>query len=65
VTDQSADENTGHCHVCEEPVTTHDLLGHLRVMHPDEYGDGPITWPDGGVLIEEDLSIEDFTGGAL
>lgn len=32
---------TGHCHLCEEDVPTHDLIGHIRVMHPDQYGDGP------------------------
>lgn len=63
MTDQPADENTGRCLLCHEPVPTHDLVGHLRVMHPDEYGEGPILWPDGGPLVVEDLSIEDFTGG--
>lgn len=57
------DPNTGHCNLCDEDVPTYDLLGHLRVMHPDDYGDGPTLWPDGGPLVVEDLSIEDFVGG--
>jgi hypothetical protein len=57
----SEETNTGRCHVCEEDVPTHDLLGHLRVMHPDVYGDGPELWPDGQVVILDDsLTPEDF-----
>lgn len=42
---------TGHCHLCDTDVPTYDLLGHIRVMHPDEYGDGPERWPDGGYVV--------------
>lgn len=58
---------TGWCAICQEPVPTHDLLGHLRVMHPAEYGDGPERWPDGGlVVLDATLTPEEFrevTGG--
>lgn len=27
---------------------------HLRVMHPDEYGDGPERWPDGSLVVYDD-----------
>lgn len=42
---------TGWCSLCPGPVPTHDLLGHLRVMHPAEYGNGPERWPDGGLVV--------------
>lgn len=51
---------SGSCLVCREqiiPGTLHDILDHIRVMHPDEYGDGPPRWPDGGLVIEIDDSV--------
>lgn len=30
------------------------LTNHIRVIHPDAYGDGPQYWPDGGLVIIED-----------
>lgn len=51
---------TGRCHLCDEPVPTFDLLGHVRVMHPDQY-EPPAVWPDGGPVIEDaTLTPEDF-----
>lgn len=46
--------NTGHCNVCGEDVPSVELLDHLRVMHPDHYGNGPERWPDGGIVIHDD-----------
>jgi len=40
----------GHCLLCDEHVNDADLLDHLRVLHPDEYGDGPERWPDGEIV---------------
>lgn len=58
---EPAEPPTGHCNVCNEDVPTHDLLGHLRVMHPTEYGDGPECWPDGSlVVLDSTLTPEDF-----
>lgn len=45
--------NTGHCNVCDEPVPSDELLDHLRVVHPEQYGDGPERWPDGGLVIHD------------
>lgn len=54
----------GHCDLCDEdvprsnpeaPADAHDLLDHLRLMHPQEYGEGPLHWPDGQrVVIDQD-----------
>lgn len=60
------------CYLCghqsERPETlTEDVQqmdDHLRVMHPDEYGDGPERWPDGGIVIHDTtLEPRDFTPG--
>lgn len=53
--------NTGRCLVCTEAVPSEELLDHLRVMHPAEYGDGPQRWPDGAVVIvDTTLTPEKF-----
>lgn len=55
--------NTGHCHICDQDVPSVELLDHLRVMHPDAYGDGPDRWPDGQVVvIDASLEPHDFGG---
>lgn len=41
----------GICHHCNEPVAGEDILNHLRLVHPDVYGDGPPRWPDGSLAI--------------
>lgn len=46
----------GTCHVCpagdpDRTVPDADMLDHLRVHHPDAYGDGPARWPDGGLVM--------------
>jgi hypothetical protein len=56
------------CNVCDEPIPEPDAtaglqnaLEHLRLFHPDLYGDGPERWPDGDVVLhQEDVSVEDF-----
>lgn len=27
------------CHLCDDDIPTDDLLGHIRVMHPDVWAD--------------------------
>lgn len=55
--------NLGHCFVCHEPVTNREILNHIRLIHPDEYGDGPDLWPDGRVVIEDaDVTPEEIIG---
>lgn len=41
------------CHVCEpaETIPDPDMVDHIRLMHPDVYGDGPQRWPDGSVVV--------------
>lgn len=50
--------SVGHCHLCHEDVFSHDLMGHIRVMHPDVYVDGPMRWPDGEVVIDQSEVLE-------
>jgi hypothetical protein len=47
------------CNLCGEQ---HDnILEHLRLIHPDVYGDGPARWPDGEiVVVDETLTPEEF-----
>lgn len=53
--------NTGRCNVCEEDVASVELLDHLRVMHPADYGNGPLRWPDGGfVVVDNTLTPNEF-----
>jgi hypothetical protein len=51
------------CLPCQPPeVISADILGHLRLFHPDTYGDGPDRWPDGGlVVVDQALEPGDFT----
>lgn len=46
------------CTLCQPPVVVGaGILGHLRLFHPEEYGDGPQCWPDGAFVVrpEDDL----------
>jgi hypothetical protein len=61
----------GDCNLCGEqipraeslPAEAEAIVEHLRVFHPEEYGDGPDRWPDGSVvLIDKTLDPDDFTG---
>lgn len=50
-----------HCHICHDQVPSLGLLDHLRVHHPDQFGDGPQTWPDGSlVVVDTTLEPGDF-----
>lgn len=51
-----------HCALCPEVMAgIGEATEHLRLMHPDQYGDGPERWPDGGVVLDDQtLSPEDF-----
>lgn len=50
---------------CTEPIEAEGLDAiddHLRVMHPDEYGDGPQRWPDGQIaVVDTTIDTRDFT----
>jgi len=54
----------GHHEVPESGNMMDDIQlmdDHLRVMHPDLYGEGPERWPDGGIVIHDaDPRPEDF-----
>lgn len=51
----------GFCNVCKTTVPDLGLMDHLRLDHPDEYGDGPERWPDGEtVIIDTTLEPGDF-----
>lgn len=54
------------CFLCpaeDNQLPDYDMFDHLRVMHPDAWGDGPERWPDGSVVIhDETLEPGDFTG---
>jgi hypothetical protein len=57
-----------HCHLCHddfpEGTTLEELADHLRVIHPEQFGDGPARWPDGDLVIYDDtITPEDFTRG--
>lgn len=50
------DPNTGYCHLCDAPLTPGRLdaiLDHVRVIHPDQWGDGPERWPDDGLVYDD------------
>lgn len=37
------------CEVCGEQMPDSEILDHLRLMHPDDYGDGQPEWEDVGI----------------
>ena len=42
------------CFVCppdDNAVPDWEMVDHLRLIHPDVYGDGPQRWPDGSVVV--------------
>jgi hypothetical protein len=44
------------CFLCppeDNKLDDDHMLEHLRVMHPDAYGDGPERWPDGGMVVHD------------
>lgn len=53
------------CELCTEDLSTQRLEGaldHLRLAHPEAYGDGPQRWPDGELIVDDSamLTPEDF-----
>lgn len=50
---------TFDCLLCGE--TTPAVLEHLRLCHPDEYGDGVETWPDGKPVVVDLSDLEELT----
>jgi hypothetical protein len=52
------------CHVCPpdaEKVADEEMVNHLRLLHPELYGDGPERWPDGSVVVyDQTLEPGDF-----
>lgn len=49
------------CHLCGDHLPDSDMGDHLRIMHPDEWGDGPERWPDGApVIVDMTLEPGDF-----
>jgi hypothetical protein len=60
------DDILAGCNLCSpgEPyVPDEALVDHLRLLHPDAWGDDPQLWPDGEVVVA-DLTLEpdDFGG---
>lgn len=48
------DASGATCLVCQPPqVIGVRILDHLRLFHPDQYGDGPACWPDGELVITD------------
>lgn len=48
--------------MCDTPLrSVPEILEHLRVLHPDLYGDGPDRWPDGRIAVyDTTLEPRDF-----
>lgn len=52
-----------YLHQPPEPVPDVELLDHMRVLHPDVWGDGPERWPDGRIVVyDTTLEPGDFAG---
>lgn len=46
--------NGGWCILCGDQIAdVSQLLDHVRLMHPDDYGSGPQRWPDGGLVVHD------------
>jgi hypothetical protein len=46
-----------YCALCNEHLPIIEILNHVRVFHPNDYGDGIDVWPDGNpVIIDTDPS---------
>lgn len=53
------------CNLCGEAVADAPaILDHLRLMHPDHYGDGPLMWPDGEPVIADETEHNDGSDDA-
>jgi hypothetical protein len=57
---------SARCFLCQPPALIDDgILEHLRLLHPQEFGDGPQRWPDGHmVVVDPTLEPSDFAGPA-
>lgn len=53
---------TATCDLCGQVTEgLAEVLDHLRLAHPDMYGDGPMRWPDGGlVVVDSTLEPKEF-----
>jgi hypothetical protein len=41
---------------CDEPIeveTAEELENHLRLLHPDSFGEGFERWPDGEIVVHD------------
>lgn len=50
----------GACYVCSSTAAAVDdeaLIDHLRLLHPDVWGDGLLRWADGSVVVV-DMTLE-------
>lgn len=54
------------CLVCPygQEIPDVELLDHLRLLHPDVYGDGPLRWPDGRLVVYDVTPTPGDLGGA-
>lgn len=61
VSTTAPDDDGPGCRLCPDgvPRSPVEMLDHLRVLHPEVYGDGPQRWPDGHLVIEDDTSEPD------
>lgn len=51
------------CHVCqpEAAIADEEILNHVRLLHPEQWGDGIECWPDGSpVIVDLTLEVGDF-----
>lgn len=54
----------GTCFLHDPPekIANVEMLDHLRVIHPQEWGDGPQRWPDGRIVVyDTTLTPGDFS----
>jgi hypothetical protein len=54
------------CELCrDDEVPDADILEHLRLLHPNVWGDGPMRWPNGDlVVVDNTLEPDDFAAPA-
>jgi hypothetical protein len=45
------------CSECGVGLSAAEVLEHLRLAHPDDYGSGLETWPDGRPVVH-DMTLE-------
>lgn len=59
------DDILAGCNLCPPgapQVPDAELVDHVRLLHPDAWGDGPQLWPDGTPVVHVELEPEDFGG---